>query len=84
MTWFDGAWTPGTPGDEHVSWARDAWESIRPFSTGGNYVNFQMGEDSSTRTADAYRTSHERLRRAKATYDPDNLFRVNRNIAPTA
>jgi FAD/FMN-containing dehydrogenase len=25
---------------------------------------------------------HERLRRIKAFYDPDNLFRVNRNITP--
>ena len=45
-----------------------------------NYVNFQLAEDDSTRTADAYGTNYQRLQRAKATYDPDNLFRMNRNI----
>jgi FAD/FMN-containing dehydrogenase len=32
--------------------------------------------------ADAYGKNYERLRRVKAAYDPDNLFRVNRNIPP--
>jgi FAD/FMN-containing dehydrogenase len=52
-------------------------------STGGNYVNFQLAEDDTARTADAYGGNFERLRRAKGTYDPHNLFRVNRNITPT-
>jgi hypothetical protein len=69
-------------GDEHVSWVRDAWERIRPFSTGGNYVNFQLAEDEVGRTAAAYGGNYERLRLVKAEYDPGNLFRVNRNIAP--
>jgi FAD/FMN-containing dehydrogenase len=30
------------------------------------------------------RGNFERLRRVKAQYDPDNLFRVNRNIPPAA
>ncbi|MGH2765149.1 MAG: hypothetical protein ACRDKA_04440 [Actinomycetota bacterium] len=33
---FAGTWLPGTPADTHVSWVREAWETIRPFSTGGN------------------------------------------------
>ena len=66
-----------------MAWARDGWDD-RHYSTGGNYVNFQLAEDDSTRTADAYRSNYQRLQRAKATYDPDNLFRVNRNIPPAA
>ncbi len=60
------------------------WEKIRPFSTGGNYVNFQLAEDGADRTADAYGKNYERLQRVKAEYDPDNQFRVNRNIPPAA
>jgi FAD/FMN-containing dehydrogenase len=81
---FNGTWPPDAPGDPHVAWVRDAWEQIRRFSTGGNYVNFQQAEDDDARTADAYGKNYERLRRVKAEYDPDNLFRVNRNIPAVA
>ncbi len=81
---FAGTWPPGTPADPHVAWVRGAWEQIRPFSTGGNYVNFQLAEDDADRTAAAYGKNYERLRRIKAEFDPDNLFRVNRNIPPAA
>jgi len=79
---FNATWPPGAAADPHVAWARDGWERIRPFSTGGNYVNFQLAEDDTTRTAAAYGTNYQRLQRVKATYDPGNLFRVNRNIPP--
>ncbi len=82
ITGFAGAWPAGTGSDAHMAWVRDSWETIRPFSTGGNYVNFQLAEDDTARTADAYGKNLERLQRAKAAYDPHNLFRVNRNIAP--
>jgi len=81
---FNATWPPGAPSDPHVAWARDGWERIRPFSTGGNYVNFQLADDDTARTAAAYGTNYQRLQRVKATYDPDNLFRVNRNIPPAA
>jgi FAD/FMN-containing dehydrogenase len=79
---FAATWPPGAPADPHVAWVRKSWERIRPFSTGGNYVNFQLADDDTARTADAYGTNYQRLQRVKATYDPDNLFRVNRNIPP--
>ncbi len=79
---FAGTWPPGARSDVHVAWVRDAWETIRPFSTGGNYVNFQLAEDDVARTADAYGNNYERLQRLKLEYDPGNLFRVNRNISP--
>ncbi len=81
---FSGVWPATDSPDGHVRWVRDAWESIRPFSTGGNYVNFQLADDDSARTADAYGNNYRRLQRVKAKFDPRNLFRVNRNISPAA
>jgi hypothetical protein len=77
------AWPAGASPDSRVAWVRAAWQTIRPFSTGGNYANLQLAEDDTARTADAYGGNFERLRRAKGTYDPHNVFRVNRNIPPT-
>ena len=62
-------------------WIRAGWERIRPFATGGNYVNLKTDDDDQG-PADAYGKNFERLRRIKAAYDADNLFRVNRNIPP--
>lgn len=59
---------------------REEWDKIRSFSTGGNYVNFQLAEEDTARTADACGKNHERLRRIKAAYDLGDLFPVNRNI----
>jgi hypothetical protein len=79
---FSGVWPPGNNGSAIVTGVRDAWRGILPFSTGGNYVNFQLADDTPERTAAAYRGNLERLRQIKATYDPENLFRTNRNISP--
>ena len=74
-------WPPTSPaGEANRSWVRTAWEGIRPYSTGGNYVNFQTADETEERTVASYRDNYERLSTVKATYDPDNLFRVNRNI----
>ena len=78
-----GCWNPSVPEYEHEgAWARSAWEALRPYSTGGNYINVQTADDDDTRLREAYRDSLDRLAKVKATYDADNLFRVNRNIAP--
>ena len=61
---------------------RGSWERIRAFGTGGNYVNFHVTDDDEPRTAAAYGANYRRLQRAKAMYDPGNLFRTNRNIPP--
>ena len=73
ITGFAGAWPVGASPDSHVTWVRDAWQTIRAYSTGGNYANFQLAEDDTARTAEAYGANFERLRRAKASYDPHNV-----------
>jgi FAD/FMN-containing dehydrogenase len=82
MVAFAGQWTANTPDGEHVAWVREAWESIRPFSTGGNYLNFQTADEGAERVRATYGTNFDRLVEVKKKYDSDNLFRVNRNIAP--
>lgn len=68
--------------DQNRNWVRTAWKAFQPFSTGGNYVNFQTEDETGDRVAQSYRGNLERLSSVKATYDPDNVFRVNRNITP--
>jgi FAD/FMN-containing dehydrogenase len=77
------SWPPNAPdGDRHRAWARSSWEAVRPYRTGGNYVNVQTFDDDDVRLREAYGDSFGRLAQVKATYDPENLFRVNRNIPP--
>jgi hypothetical protein len=78
-----GMWEPGEPeADAFRHWVREAWTRIRPFSTGGNYINFQTADEDETRVRSTYGANYDHLVAIKQTYDPDNLFRVNRNIAP--
>ena len=78
-----GKWEPGEPkADEYRQWVRDVWERLRPYSTGGNYVNFQTADEGDDRVRATYGDNFERLRAVKATYDPDNVFRANRNVSP--
>jgi FAD/FMN-containing dehydrogenase len=55
---------------------------MRRFSTGGTYVNFLTEEESVERVQDAYRKTYDRLVEVKTEWDPTNLFRRNKNIAP--
>jgi FAD/FMN-containing dehydrogenase len=84
MTAFAGQWPADAPDDEHVAWVREAWKSVRPHSTGGNYLNFQTADEGEERVRATYRPNFNRLVEAKETYDPENLFRRNRNIRPRA
>jgi len=76
-------WSPDSgAGDANRDWVRGAWQALKQYSTGGNYVNFQTEDEADERTVESYRSNYERLETIKAKYDPSNLFRVNRNIRP--
>ena len=50
-------------------------------SEAGGYINFMSGDDQSRIQAN-YGGNYQRLVDVKRTYDPDNLFHLNQNIAP--
>jgi len=64
-------------------WSVDYFEALHPYSAGGAYVNMMMDEGQE-RVRASYRDNYDRLASVKATYDPDNVFRVNQNIQPKA
>jgi len=64
-------------------WSRGYQEALHPYSAGGAYVNMMMDEGQE-RVRASYGDNYERLARIKASYDPENLFRVNQNIKPRA
>jgi FAD/FMN-containing dehydrogenase len=64
-----------------IQWARDLFDAMAPYSTGGVYVNF-MPEDEADRTGGAYGENFQRLSALKARFDPTNLFQTNQNIPP--
>ncbi|HET7238172.1 MAG TPA: BBE domain-containing protein, partial [Terrimicrobiaceae bacterium] len=66
----------------NIEWARAAWRDIRGFSTGGTYINFLTEEEGDDRIRAAYGKNHAQLVELKTKWDPCNLFRMNKNIAP--
>ena len=64
-------------------WSIDYFEALHPYSAGGAYVNMMMDEGQD-RVRAAYGDNYDRLARIKASYDPDNLFRVNQNVRPAS
>jgi len=74
-------WDDPADDGKHREWARAAWESIHPYSTGGVYAN-NLGIEGNSRVRAAYGANYQRLVAVKRQYDPDNVFRLNQNIDP--
>jgi FAD/FMN-containing dehydrogenase len=70
--------------EPHHTWARELWQQMKPWSTGGAYVN-HMTDEGDERVHAAYgHGKYERLLALKNRYDPTNFFRLNQNIKPAA
>ena len=83
---IDAGWTDPARDAEMVGWARSSWAALRPFGTGGVYVNFAGLEDDTDDADDAavYGPGARRLDAVRAAYDPGALFDVTaRRPRPT-
>ncbi|MGH3981747.1 MAG: FAD-binding oxidoreductase [Pseudonocardiaceae bacterium] len=84
MVEIAGNWSDPATDAETIGWVRSAWESLKPYSTGGVYLNFTGLADEPMRAGvdDALGRNLRRLSEIKAIYDPENFFRYNNNIVP--
>jgi FAD/FMN-containing dehydrogenase len=78
-----GSWEQASDDGANIQWARDAWNDMKSFSTGGTYINFLTEDEGPERTRAALGKGLQRLAEVKARWDPQNVFRTNRNITPT-
>lgn len=81
-----GVWDSATDDERGIAWARATHAAIRPYAAAGEYINFLgagAGDVDPQRAAlMAYgQTKLTRLRVLKARWDPDNVFKLNHNIA---
>jgi FAD/FMN-containing dehydrogenase len=76
------AWEAAADDAANIEWARAAWQDMKSFSTGGTYLNFLSADEGPERIEAALGEGLARLAEVKAKWDPHNVFRTNRNIAP--
>ena len=82
--WVASQWTDSAEDTIHRDWTRAFSASLAPWTTGAVYVNAIGGDVTEERKLAAYGgpSKHERLRELKRSWDPENLFHLNHNIAP--
>jgi FAD/FMN-containing dehydrogenase len=76
-----GTWHQADSDEQNIAWVREYFGALEPLSEPGGYVNFMSADDQGL-TDINFGPKMQRLKEIKAVYDPQNLFRVNQNIAP--
>ncbi len=77
-----GQWDDPAASERNVAWSRRAFAAVRPHLADAVYVN-NLGAEGPDRVRAAYGPNHARLAALKATYDPDNVLRLNQNVPPS-
>jgi len=64
-------------------WVSDSLAAVVPVGA-GTYVNFLCADEAQNHSVAYPTATRQRLAQVKRRYDPENLFRLNTNIAPSA
>ena len=79
MIGIEANWTDQSDDQANRAWANDVSAALKPFASGGAYLNFDDLSD-----PDAARRAHganfDRLAAVKRHYDPDYLFRSRTGV----
>jgi FAD/FMN-containing dehydrogenase len=77
-------WADPEQDDEQKAWTRAAAEVMSSYSAMVSYPNFLTADEPAEVEAAFTPSAVVRLRAVKDRYDPQNVFRLNNNIAPSA
>ena len=81
-----GFWADAADDEARLAFIRGFADDVKPFATGGQYVNF-MGDERSRGVRDVAQSVYgsqklRRLQALKRAWDPENIFRRNFNVVP--
>ena len=82
LIFISSHWDDPSLSDAVAEWSRSTWPKLEPY-THGFYVNEYRPEDAA-RLSTTYGGNFERMVALKSQVDPNNLFRLNANVAPKA
>jgi hypothetical protein len=77
-------WADAADDAVQKGWTRDAAETMSSYSSMVSYPNFLSADEPGDVDSAYTPTALARLRVVKDRYDPDNAFRINNNILPSA
>jgi FAD/FMN-containing dehydrogenase len=77
-----GVWSTPAGKAEVMRWVQATRDTLQPFAH-GVYVN-QLGDTSDELVRSGYGPNYARLVEIKKEYDPNNVLRLNQNIAPNS
>ncbi len=77
-------WPDPADTEKNIAYTREFNGAMKPWSTGRAYLNF-LGDEGAARIEAAFGPEKfARLQALKDVWDPQNLFRINQNIPPSA
>ena len=76
-------WLDRRETEPNITWAREAFDALRPYMANRSYVNNLTAEDGRM-VHHVWGANYDRLVTVKRRYDPGNIFRLNHNIDPSA
>ena len=77
-------WPDPAEEERQVAWTREFAEAMGPSSLDGVFLNFMADETGDLVQRAFGPEKYARLQELKDRYDPDNVFRYNQNIKPSA
>jgi FAD/FMN-containing dehydrogenase len=76
-------WMDPSEDDRNTAWARGFADAMEPYGFGKTLPNFIEPDEGNSRLRASYgEDTYARLVELKQKWDPDNVFRLNQNIAP--
>ena len=65
-----------------MAWTKETFDALRPQFAARRWLSYLGDDQGEDAVRAAYGPNYDRLREVKRRYDPENVFRLNHNIAP--